>query len=291
MTDEARSLALLFPGQGVGDSSARDLVAEQRLDLLALACELVDDDPFARIEDGTRFAQPVVYCAALAGLQRLGRPAADLYAGHSLGEISALAAAGAVDDLDGLRIVVARGRLMDEAAAAGPRGGMLAVGGDRDQAAALAERAGLAIANENSPAQFVLTGPLDRIETALGFARELGLRAKRLAVAGAFHSSAMEPVVAPFRRALAEVEFRTPDAAVISCVTAAPFDSDPRDLLAAALTSPVRWVEVLHRLRDDGAGRFCDVGPGRVLAGLVRKTIDDAEVVSDPAAEPEVAHA
>jgi [acyl-carrier-protein] S-malonyltransferase len=291
MSDEATRLALLFPGQGVGDASSRGLVAEHRPDLLELAEELVDDDPFARLEEGTRFAQPVVYCAALAGLERLGRPAADVYAGHSLGEISALAAAGAVDDHDGLRIVVARGRLMDEAASAGPPGGMLAVGGDRDQAASLAERAGLRIANENSPAQSVLTGPVEGIDTAVDAARDLGLRAKRLAVAGAFHSPAIEPASGPFRAALEEIEFRAPRAPVISCLTAAPFDADPRDLLVAALTEPVRWVEVLERLRADGAGRFCDVGPGKVLAGLVRKTLDGVEAVAGINAEPEVAHA
>jgi [acyl-carrier-protein] S-malonyltransferase len=290
MSDERR-LALLFPGQGVGDASARDLVAAHRPDLLELAAELVGEEPFARIDDGTRFAQPVVYCAALAGLERLGRPAADLYAGHSLGEVTALAAAGAVSDHDGLRIVVARGRLMDEAASAGSRGGMVAVGGDREQADALAERADLRIANENSPTQFVLTGSLDGIDEALKAARDLGLRAKRLAVSGAFHSAAIQSAVRPFRAELAEIEFHPPRAPVISCVTAAPFGSNPRDLLAAALTEPVRWVEVLARLRADGARRFCDVGPGKVLAGLVRRTLDDVESVAGIDAEPEVAHA
>jgi malonyl CoA-acyl carrier protein transacylase len=287
MTADRDRLALLFPGQGVGDPSLRELVAEQRPDLLELADELTGADPFARIVDGTRFAQPVVYCAALAGLERLGRPAADLYAGHSLGEISALAAAGAVDDHDGLRIVVARGELMDAAAADGPSGGMLAVGGDREQATTLARRVGLELANENSPEQFVLTGPDAAIESALEEARHRGLRAKRLAVAGAFHSRAMEPAIDRFRNSLAEVEFQAPRAPVVSSVNAAPFGPDPGELLAAALTRPVRWVAVLERLRAEGVTRFCDVGPGRVLAGLVRRTLDGVEIVSDP----EPAHA
>jgi [acyl-carrier-protein] S-malonyltransferase len=289
MTDDANHLALLFPGQGVGDAGDRELVAEQRPDLLELACELVGDDPFARFGDGTRFAQPVVYCASLAGFEALGRPEASLYAGHSLGEASALAAAGAVDDLDGLRIVVARGRLMDEAAAAGARGGMLAVGGDREQAQELAARAGLTLANENSPSQFVLTGPEEGLEEALAAARELGLRAKRLAVAGAFHSPAMQTAVEPFRARLAEIEFRLPRAPVISCVTAEPVGADPSEQLAAALIQPVRWVAVLERLREEGARRFCDVGPGRVLAGLVRRTLSDVEIVDAAALEREAA--
>jgi acyl transferase domain-containing protein len=179
---------------------------------------------------------------------------------------------------------------MDEAAAIAPPGGMVAVGGDRAQAAALAERAGLEIANENSPSQYVLTGPEPGIEKALASARQLELRAKRLAVAAAFHSAAIEPAVAPFRAALDEIEFRSPRAPVISCVTAAPFGAHPRGLLATALTSPVRWVDVLHRLRAEGAGRFCDVGPGKVVAGLARKTLGDVEVVV-AATAPEAAHA
>jgi len=280
-------LALLFPGQGVGDESARDLVASERPDLLELANELVGEDPFARIADGTRFAQPVIYCASLAGLERLGRPDAGLLAGHSLGEITALAAAGVVDDADGLRIVVERGRLMDAAATAGEAGGMLAVGGDRDAAERLAERHGLTLANENSPKQFVLSGPEKLLDVAAAEAKESGLRAKRLAVRGAFHSPAMETVVASFEDFLAGIELHEPRVPVLSCVTAAPFGADVRSLLAAALTRPVRWVDVLRRLREDGGTRFVDVGPGKVLAGLVKRTLDGVSVETNQSPEPQ----
>src|SRR5688572_17794648 len=124
------TLAILFPGQGVGDPAAGDLVLAERPDLHALACELVGDDPFERIADGTRFAQPAVYCASIASFERLGRPRAAAYAGHSLGEIGALAAAGAIADADGLRIAAARGRLCQETAEAAEPGSMLAVGAD-----------------------------------------------------------------------------------------------------------------------------------------------------------------
>src|SRR4051794_12058550 len=130
--------AILFPGQGVGDASSRELVARLRPDLLELADELIGEDPFDRMADGTAFAQPAVYCASIAGYELLGHPAAGYFAGHSLGEIGALAAAGAIDVSDGLRIVVARGRVMGEAARAGDPGGMLAVGSDRDRAVELA---------------------------------------------------------------------------------------------------------------------------------------------------------
>jgi [acyl-carrier-protein] S-malonyltransferase len=276
--DANATSAILFPGQGVGDASSRDLVAELRPDLLELATELVGEDPFERIADGTAYAQPVVFCASIAGYEQLGRPRADYFAGHSLGEVGALAAAGALDDRDGLRIVVARGRVMEEAARAGEPGAMLAVGSDRAAAEALASEHGLTLANENSPEQFVLSGPLPGIEAALAAAKESGIRAKRLAVAGAFHTDAMEPGIQPFRAALDEVEFRHPDAPVVSSTTADFFDDDPREGLTASLTSPIRWTAVSRRLRELGVGRFLDVGPGKVLAGLVRRTIDDVEI-------------
>jgi [acyl-carrier-protein] S-malonyltransferase len=175
--------ATLFPGQGVGDATSRELVADARPDLLDLATDLVGEDPFEHMAQGTAYAQPAVYCASIAGYERLGRPAAEYFAGHSLGEIGALAAAGAIDDADGLRIVVARGRAMDDVARAGEPGGMLAVGSDRDQAEALAGEHGLTLANENSPQQFVLSGPLARIEQAEAAAKGSGVRAKKLAVA------------------------------------------------------------------------------------------------------------
>jgi [acyl-carrier-protein] S-malonyltransferase len=263
--DANSASAILFPGQGVGDASSRDLVAEVRPDLLELATELVGEDPFERIADGTAYAQPAVYCASLSGYEQLGRPSAEYFAGHSLGEVSALAAAGAIDDRDGLRIVVARGRVMEEAARAGEPGAMLAVGSDRAGAEALAAEHGLILANENSPEQFVLSGPEPGIEAAL-------------AVAGAFHTPAMQPGIEPFRAALDEVEFQHPDAPVVSSTTADFFDNDPREGLAASLISPIRWTAVSRRLGDLGVGRFLDVGPGKVLAGLVRRTIDGVEI-------------
>jgi [acyl-carrier-protein] S-malonyltransferase len=275
--DASGTSAVLFPGQGVGDVSSRELVGSVRPDLLELATELVGDDPFERMSEGTAHAQPAVYCASIAGYEHLGRPRAEYFAGHSLGEVGALAAAGALDDADGLRIVVARGRVMEEAAERGEPGGMLAVGSDRAGAAALAAEHGLTLANENSPQQFVLSGPLEAIEAAEAAAKDSGTRAKRLAVAGAFHTQAMASGVEPFRAALEEIEFRAPDSPVISSTTAEPFAEDVRAGLSASLTSPIRWTTVLGTLRELGVRSYLDVGPGKVLAGLVRRTIDGAE--------------
>lgn len=278
--DASRASAILFPGQGVGDAQTRELVAETRPDLLELARELVGEDPFERIADGTAYAQPGVYCASITGYAQLGRRRADYFAGHSLGEITALAAAGAIDDRDGLRVVVARGRAMDDAARKGEPGGMLAVGSDREGAEALADEHDLLVANENSPEQFVLSGALPGIEAALIAAKAAGVRAKRLAVAGAFHTLAMEPAVEPFRAVLDEVEFREPAAPVVSSTTADFFTEDPRDALASSLTSPIRWTAVTRKLRAIGVTHYLDVGPGKVLAGLVRRTIEGAEIES-----------
>jgi len=288
-TDASSASAVLFPGQGVGDASSRDLVAAVRPDLLELATELVGDDPFERMSEGTAYAQPAVFCASISGYEQLGRPHAEYFAGHSLGEVGALAAAGAIDDADGVRIVVERGRVMEEVAARGEAGGMLAVGSDREAAAALAEEHGLTLANENSPKQFVLSGPLSSIEAAESAAKESGMRAKKLAVAGAFHTGAMSPGVEPFRSALDEIEFRPAGAPVISSTTAAPFGDDVRDALAASLISPIRWTAVLARLDELGVTRFVDVGPGKVLAGLVRRTIDGAETETLASRESAVA--
>jgi [acyl-carrier-protein] S-malonyltransferase len=276
--DANSASAILFPGQGVGDPSSREVVADLRPDLLGLATELVGEDPFERMSEGTAYAQPAVYCASVAGYERLDRPDGEYFAGHSLGEVGALAAAGAIDDADGLRIVVARGRVMDDVARAGEPGGMLAVGSDRDRAQGLADEHGLTLANENSPQQFVLSGPLARIEEAEVAAKASGVRAKKLAVAGAFHTVSMSSGVEPFRAELDEIEFRSPSAPVVSSTTADFFPDDARDVLAASLVSPIRWTAVLTKLRQLGVTRYLDVGPGKVLAGLVRRTIDGVEV-------------
>jgi malonyl CoA-acyl carrier protein transacylase len=278
-------MAILFPGQGVG-KSARELVADTRPELLSLAEELIGDDPFAGIGEGTQYAQPAVYCAAMAGFEQLGRPRGEYFAGHSVGEIGALATAGAIDHEDGLRIVVARGLAMAEAMRTQPRGGMLAVGTDRRRAAALAAVHGLTIANENAPQQYVLAGRLDAIEAAALQAKSMGLRRKRLAVSGAFHTASMGPAVEPFRAALERFEFRPVSTPVISCTTARPFGGDVRAELAAALTLPVRWLNVMRKLRQLGATRYLDVGPGEVLARLVRQVIHDAEVETVAGPEP-----
>jgi malonyl CoA-acyl carrier protein transacylase len=276
-------VALLFPGQGSQTADMRESVERWRPDLLELACAEVSEDLFERAGDGTRWAQPAIFCAALAGYEQLkDRYEADLMAGHSLGEITALVAAGALAAPDGLRLVAARGRLMEEAAG----GGMLAVRvrGDRAPIEEVVTETGLAIANDNAPDQLVLSGALGALDRAEELLRDRKVRAKRLPVGGAFHSPLMEPAVEPFRELVDRIDFREPRVPVLSCVTAAPF-ADPRDQLVLALTSPVRWTEVMSVLRELGATRYVETGPGRVLTNLVRKSLDDVEAEAPLAME------
>jgi [acyl-carrier-protein] S-malonyltransferase len=282
---------LLFPGQGSQTPDMRETVERHRPDLLELALREVGDDLFERAGEGTRWAQPAIFCAALAGYEQLRVSTnAELMAGHSLGEIAALAAADSIPAEDGLRLVAARGRLMQEAAEETGDGGMIAVRarGDRGPIHEVAEATGLSIANDNAPDQLVLSGATAALDEAEAALSERKVRAKRLPVAGAFHSPLMEPAVEPFRQVVNETEIGSPSVPVYSCVTAEPFDDIPARLVEA-ITSPVRWLDVMRALERDGARRFVETGPGRVLTNLVRKSLEGVEAEAPLATE--AAHA
>jgi [acyl-carrier-protein] S-malonyltransferase len=283
ITDPAAPVAL-FPGQGSQTPEMRDLVAHRAPDLLERVTALVGEDPFPRAGESTRFAQPAIFCASLAGWDALGlEPAAA--AGHSLGELAALAAAGVLAREDALRLVVLRGGLMADA---DDVGSMLAlVGASHEDAEAVAAEAGVTVANDNAPGQVVLSGPRDKLARAEELAKERGRRALPLDVAGAFHSPSMEPAVQPFRAALDETELHDAAFPVFSCASTQPF-ADVRAELAAALTKPVRWRETVLALHEAGARRFVEVGPGKVLARLGKRIVPDVPVET-PAEE--LAHA
>jgi [acyl-carrier-protein] S-malonyltransferase len=272
--------AILFPGQGSQTPDMGETVSRVRPDLVSLVEQIVGEDPFVRAEEGTRYAQPAIFCASLAGWEALGRPSGDFMAGHSLGELAALVAAGCLTERDGLELVALRGKLMQESGERAGDGGMLALlgAGAADRSGELADAHGLAVANDNSPQQVVLSGDRGSFEAASAAAKELGLRPMDLPVTGAFHSPMMAEAVPPFVAALERVEVSTPQGVtVFSAVTAAPFE-DVRAQLAQALTMPVRWRETLVAMRDRGAERFVEVGPGRVLTGLVKRTLKDVEL-------------
>ncbi len=277
LTHPPASAVLLFPGQGVSLAGAREPVLEHCPELFERCRELLGEDPFERASQSTRFAQPAIFLAAIAGWVALGCPTPRALAGHSLGELSALAAAGALALADALALVVLRGELMAAAAERDGDGGMLAIlkGGPAD-AERLAHAHGVHVANDNAPGQTILSGSHAALDAAAADARARGLRAMRLDVAGAFHSPAMDSARAPLLEALAAVELAPPCAPVYSGMTAAPF-RDVRAELALALVRPVRWRETMLALYATGARRFVDVGPDRVLARIATRSLDDVE--------------
>lgn len=266
-------LALLFPGQGSHTPGDRADVERFAPDVLERLLAALGKDPFPLVSESTAYAQPAIFTASLARLRGSGLRIEDAayVAGHSLGELTALTAAGALTLEDGLRLVVERARLM----AAAPAGGMVVVKSGVDDARRLAKGHGLVVANDNAPGQVVLSGPADRADHAVATAKRTGLRATRLGVTGAFHSPLMADAREAFAATLSAVPFAEPAVPVMCCATGVPF-SDPQRQLAEALTAPVRWREVVLGLQSRGVTTFSEVGPGAVLDGLVRRIAPEA---------------
>jgi [acyl-carrier-protein] S-malonyltransferase len=269
------STALLFPGQGSHAEGMDEPWREHPL--MARGLEVLGFDPFARLHEGTAMQQPALLLCSLCAWAHEGWDEPDapasVAAGHSLGEYAALVAAGALAVDDAVALVAERGAAMDEAARL-QAGGMLALLGGEDHAVrGLAARFGLTIANDNAPGQLVLSGADDAIAGAERVARdETGARARRLDVAGAFHSPLMAPAAERLAAALDRTPFAPPRLPVYANATAAPF-TDPRRELAEHLLQPVRWRETLLALRAAGMERFVELGPGAVLTGLVKRTL------------------
>jgi [acyl-carrier-protein] S-malonyltransferase len=263
--------ALLFPGQG---SHSDGMDAPHRgSPLFERGLELLGFDPFEDLAAGTRTQQPALFLCSVAAWDETGRPDAAAAAGHSLGEYAALVAAGALRFDDAVRLVDARAAAMDRAARRAPGGMVAMLGGDQGAVLALAARLELVVANDNAPGQLVLSGPLGAVEEAAGLARdEADARARVLDVGGAFHSVLMQPAAARLDAALADTAVAPPRFPVYSNGSAAPF-VDVRRELAQNLLRPVRWRETMLALRAAGVERFVELGPGAVLAGLVKRTL------------------
>ncbi len=233
----------------------------------------------------TANAQPAIYVTSLACLAvardvaALGREPA-FVAGHSLGEYTALAAAGALTFDDGLRLVEQRGRLTQAAADATP-GAMAAVLGlDEPTAASLCAESGAELCNINSPGQLVIGGPKDAVARACAMALERGARrAIPLDVDGAFHTTLMQAAAAGMREAVDATEVNPPAIPVVANDRGEPI-TDPgaiRAELVFQLTHPVRWVQCVEYMARHGVTTFVEIGPGRVLSGLVKRIVKDAE--------------
>ncbi len=290
-------VAWLFPGQGSQEAGMGRDVADaypaaravfERADaVLGYALSrLCFEGPDEALRDTER-QQPAIFVTSLAifeAARSVGAlPDASVAAGHSLGEYTALVATGALAFEDGVRLVQTRGRLMQEAARANPGAMAAIIGLDRGTVERVCAETGAELCNENAPTQIVVGGPPDAVERAVARAKEAGAqRVVPLAVSGAFHTSLMRPAADGMAQALAGCAFHAPTIPVISNVTGRPLSSaaELRDELVVQLTSPVRWVDSVRAMAERGARVFYEIGPGRVLAGLVRRIVPDATVVS-----------
>jgi malonyl CoA-acyl carrier protein transacylase len=271
---------LLFPGQGSSLVDAEPLALKFCGELIEHCEDVLGESPFVSAPGQTRFLQPAIFIASIGGLRSLGEISPGAFAGHSLGELSALVAAGVLEQHDALELVILRGELMARAAAHDGDGGMLALlKGSPAQAEALAREFDVTVANDNAPGQVGLSGCSTNLRAVAKAARAMGLKALVLDVTGAFHTASMASACSPFRRALARVELRPASAPVFSGLTACPF-ADTREELVAALTHRVRWRETMLALRALGARSYVDVGPDQVLARLVGRNLTDSRVCS-----------
>jgi [acyl-carrier-protein] S-malonyltransferase len=237
----------------------------------------------------TEFVQPAILACDVAAFRvLLAEGLADVagVAGHSLGEFAALAAAGVLTLSDALRVVVVRGRAMQRASESRPgtMTALLGVGGDDGNALCDEVRGDdvLVIANENSPVQVVASGSVPAIERLEALAKERKIRAVRLNVAGAFHSSQMEPAVEELSAVLDDVTFSAPAFAVAENVTG-ELVLDPEELRALVkrhVVSPVRWEACVRTLAGAGASTFVEAGPGDVLTKLARRIVPEATAVA-----------
>jgi [acyl-carrier-protein] S-malonyltransferase len=298
----AKKIALLFAGQGAQSvGMGRELAAHHPAagELFQEADQILGrslsgiawNGPLEELTK-TSNCQPALYVHGLACLAALRGAAGDFAveaaAGLSLGEWTAHAAAGTFDFATGLKLVEIRGRLMDAACAA-TAGAMAAmIGADENAVRALAADTDVDVANLNAPGQIVISGESAKVELAVSLAKEHGIRrATLLNVAGAYHSRLMNSAYEELGQPLLDATLQMPRFPVMSNVNGGPVDTllEIRGALQDQVTSTVRWTECMESLLERGCDLFIELGPGEVLAGLLRRTRKDANVisVSDPA--------
>ncbi|GAB3463384.1 type I polyketide synthase [Actinophytocola sediminis] len=274
----APRIAYLFPGQGSG----RDAVGAIRRRFVA-AENVFGNEAVPTTGDhvATEVAQPRIVAGSVAGLRVLHTLGidADIVVGHSLGELTALSWAGAIEGGALLRLAAVRGQVMARASQTG--GAMAGVAADPVTVEALTGERNVVIAGYNGPAQTVIAGPADEVDEVCALARSRGLTATRLNVSHAFHSPLVQPAADAMAERLAEFDLGTPTRPVVSTVTGEPLDpaTDLRALLVEQVVRPVRFQQAAATAVA-GADLVVEVGPGRVLSGLVAQAVPDARVLA-----------
>ena len=287
--------AYVFPGQGSqypgmakdlyeSNASAREML-EKANDILGFRITDIMFDGTAEDLKQTRVTQPAIFLHSVLLARCLPDFRPDMVAGHSLGEFSALVAAGAMDFEEGLKLVAIRAEAMQKACekVPGTMAAVLALETSKVEEICASCEGVVVAANYNCEGQIVISGEKEAIEEACAKMKEAGAkRALTLPVGGAFHSPLMEPARTELAEGIEKARFSTPVCPIYQNVTALP-STDPAKIkanLLAQLTSPVRWTQSVKNMITDGAGSFVELGPGKVLQGLVAK-IGGAEISAE----------
>ncbi|CUU04095.1 [Acyl-carrier-protein] S-malonyltransferase [Candidatus Thermokryptus mobilis] len=288
-------IAFVFPGQasqyvGMGKDlyEGNSLVKEiydRAEEILGFELKKICFEGPEELLKQTRITQPAIFVHSYVVSKLLeGKLKADMAAGHSLGEYSALVYADALDFETALMIVKVRGELMQKAGEQNPGTMAAIVGLDDEKVKKICEEVKDGIvqpANFNAIGQVVISGEVGAVKMAMEIAKREGAKmVKELVVSGAFHSPLMESAKDELKKILDEVKFRKPKIPVYFNVTAKPtFEAEEiKDLLYLQITKPVLWTQTILNMRSDGAVKFYEIGPGKVLQGLIKRTLEDVEV-------------
>lgn len=298
MAEKEGSLAYVFPGQGSqrvgmgldlyhGFSSAREVFEEADDALGFPLSHLCFEGPEEELSQ-TVNAQPAILTVSLACLRAASQAAGQLIgpafmAGHSLGEYTALVAAGVLDFVDAVRLTRQRGRLMQEAGERVPGGMVAIIGLDELSVEQVCQEAGAQIANLNSPGQIVISGAKETLVRAADLARAMGARhIMPLKVSGAFHSPLMQPATDGMARAISELSFRHPTVPIVVNSTAEPVTSADavKEELLRQLCYCVQWQRSVEYMVGAGVSTFIEIGPGQVLSGLIKRISNEAQILN-----------